>query len=193
MAISKIAVCCSGEGTNLQAIIQAVRRRRLRARIAVMVTDNPRASCILRAKAAGIPTVIMDPRGFPSREVFDRALCRVIEQFGAKWIVLAGFMRILSPWLIRRYRNRILNIHPTLLPAFPGCRGVRDALQHGVKVTGVTVHFVDEEIDHGPIILQEPVRVLKGDTEESLLRRIHRVEHRLYPQAIQKVIHREKN
>jgi len=183
-----IAVFCSGHGTNLQAIIGAIRRRRLRARIAVVICDYPGAYAIVRAQAAGIPTVVIDPRRFPSRESFDRALSRILKRAGATWIVLAGFMRILSRGFIHRYRHRVLNIHPALLPAFPGCHGVRDALRHGVKVTGVTVHFVDEQVDHGPIIFQEPVRILERDTEETLLNRVHRLEHRLYPQAIQAAV-----
>jgi phosphoribosylglycinamide formyltransferase-1 len=183
-----IAVCCSGEGTNLQAIIEAIRRGRLKARIGVVVSDNPAAGAIRRALKAKVPAVVIDPRRFPSREAFDRALGRVVEKSGARLILLAGFMRILSPWFVRRYRHRLLNIHPALLPAFPGCHGVRDALRHGVKVTGVTVHFVDEKVDHGPIILQEAVPIRNGDSEPSLLNRLHRVEHRLYPRAVQRVL-----
>lgn len=183
-----IAVCCSGEGTNLQAIIEAIRRGRLKARIGVVVSDHPGAGAIRRALKAGIPTVVIDPRRYPSRGTFDRALGRVIEKSKARLIVLAGFMRLLSPWFVRRYRNRILNIHPALLPAFPGCHGVRDALSHGVKVTGVTVHLVDEKVDHGPIILQGVVPIRDGETEPSLLNRIHRLEHRLYPMAIRQAL-----
>ncbi|MBI3292788.1 MAG: phosphoribosylglycinamide formyltransferase [Elusimicrobia bacterium] len=183
-----IAVCCSGEGTNLQAIIRAIRRGRLRARVGVMVSDNPGALCLRRAIAAGIPTVVIDPRGFGSREAFDRALSRILEKAGARLIVLAGFMRLLSPWFVRRYRWRVLNIHPALLPAFPGTHAVRDALRHGVRVSGVTVHFVDSQVDHGPILLQEAVPLKAGDTEENLLKRIHRVEHRLYPIGIDLVL-----
>ena len=183
-----IAICCSGEGTNLQAIIQAIRRGRLKARIGVVVSDNPAAGAIRRAVRAKILPVVIDPRRFASREAFDRALSRVVEKRQARLIVLAGFMRLLSPWFVRRYRNRILNIHPALLPAFPGCRGVRDALRHGVKVTGVTVHLVDEKVDHGPILLQAAVPIREGDTEERLLARVHRVEHRLYPQAIRQIL-----
>ena len=179
-----LAVCCSGQGTNLQAILQAIRRRRLRARIAVVISDNPRAFAIQRALKAGIPTVVIDPRRFRSREQFDRALAKVIDVKKARWVVLAGFMRILSPWFIRRYFRRIFNIHPALLPNFPGCHAVRDALRYGVKVTGVTVHFVDEKVDQGPIILQETVPIQNSETEEALLNRIHRVEHRIYPRAI---------
>ncbi len=188
MPTPAIAVCCSGQGTNLQAIIQAVRARRLRCRIAAVISDNPRAYALDRARAARIRAVVLDPRRFRSREGFDRAVSRVVEKAGARWVVLAGFMRILSPWFIRRYRNRIINIHPSLLPNFPGCHGVRDALRYGVKVTGVTVHLVDEQVDHGPIILQQAVPIREGDTEQKLLSRIHRVEHRVYPRAIQQLL-----
>ena len=183
-----IAVFCSGQGTNLQAIFEAIRRRRLRARVALVVSDQPGAYALVRAQAAKIPTVVIDPRRFSSREVFDRAVARIVEASRVRLIVLTGFMRIFSPWFVRRYAGRILNIHPSLLPAFPGTHAVRDALRHGVKVTGVTVHFVDEKVDHGPILLQGPVPVRENDTEESLLKRIHRLEHRLYPQAIQEVL-----
>lgn len=179
-----IAVCCSGQGTNFQAILRAIRQRRLRARVSVMISDNPSAHAILRARAAGIPTLVILPRRFPSREQFDRALARGVNQSKARLVVLAGFMRILSPWFVQRYSGRILNVHPALLPSFPGTHAVRDALRRRVKVTGVTVHFVDEKVDHGPVILQESVLVKRGDTQESLTRRIHRVEHRLYPRAI---------
>lgn len=185
MPSSKIAVFCSGEGTNLQAILRATKRGALKAKVAVVVSDNPRAFCITRALRAGVPTVVIDPRCYPSRQGFDRVLSRVVKKYRAKLIVLAGFMRVLSPGFVRRYRWRILNIHPALLPSFPGRHGVQDALDYGVRITGVTVHFVDEKVDHGPILLQESIRVADQDTEETLLRRIHRVEHRIYPQAIQ--------
>lgn len=180
----KLAVLASGRGTNLQAILNASRRRRLPARVAVVVSDNARALALERARAAGVPAVFIDPAGRPSRAAFDRALDRVLRSFGVRWVILAGFMRILTPGFIRRYRGRVLNIHPALLPAFPGARGVRDALRHGVKVTGVTVHFADERVDHGPIILQAALPVRDGETESSLTSRIHRLEHRLYPEAI---------
>lgn len=183
-----IAVCCSGQGTNLQAIVGAIRARRLKARVALVVSDNPAAHAIDRAHRAGLPTVVLDPRRYPTREKFDRALAQVIDRSKAQLIVLAGFMRILSPWFVRRYRNRILNIHPALLPAFRGAHAVRDALRHGVKVTGVTVHFVDEQVDHGSILLQAPVPIRKGDTEQTLTERIHRVERQLYPKAIRQVL-----
>jgi len=169
-----------------------VRRGRLHARVAVMITDSPGALALVRAQKNRVPAVVIPPRGFSTREAFDRALARAVEKSGARLIVLAGFMRILSPWFVRRFRGRILNIHPALLPAFPGAHAIRDALRRKVKTTGVTVHFVDEQVDHGPVLVQEMVPVRKGDTEEILRRRIHRVEHRLYPQAIQQVLETQK-
>ena len=188
MSVRTIAVCCSGDGTNLQAILSAIRRGVLKARVGVMICDNPSAYALVRAHRAKISVVVMDGKGFRSRQAFDRALARVVDRAGARLIVLAGFMRILSPWFVRRYRGRILNIHPALLPAFPGTHAVRDALAHGVKVTGVTVHRVDERVDHGPILAQAAVPVREGDSEESLHERIHRVEHRLYPRVIQRML-----
>ena len=188
MSAPAIAVFCSGRGTNLQAILDAIRAKRLRARVALVVSDNPGAYALSRAKAARVPAVVVDPRRFRSRGAYDRAVARVVDASGARLIALAGFMRLLSAPFVRRYWGRILNIHPALLPSFPGCHAVRDALKGGVKVTGVTVHFVDEKMDHGPILLQEAVRVKEGDIVSSLHARIHRVEHRLYPRAIQRVL-----
>jgi len=179
-----IAVLCSGQGTNFQAIINAVRQGLLRAHIAVVISDRKNAFALTRAKRAGIDARAVDPKTFPSRERFERALIRILESRGVKLVCLAGFMRVLSPRFVRRFRNRILNIHPALLPAFPGAHAIRDALAWGVKVTGVTVHIVDEQVDHGPIILQEALAIRLGETASSLLARLHRIEHRLYPKAI---------
>ena len=188
MSAPAIAVLCSGQGTNFQAILDAIRCKQLRARVGLMITDNPEAFALVRARSGKIPSAVISRRDYSSRETFDRALARVIKKSGARLVVLAGFMRILSPWFVRKFRGRILNIHPALLPAFPGAHAVRDALRRKVKVTGVTVHFVDEQVDHGPVLQQAPVPVRKGDTEKTLLARIHRVEHTLYPQAIQLVL-----
>lgn len=188
MKQAALAVCCSGNGTNLQAILEASRRGTLKAKVAVVVSDHPGAYALKRALDAKIPAVIIDPKAYRSRQAFDRQLARLIDQSHARLIVLAGFMRLLSPWFVRRYRGRLLNIHPALLPSFPGAHAVRDALYHGVQVTGVSVHFVDEKVDHGPIILQAPVPVHETDTEKTLHERIHKTEHRLYPKAIQKVL-----
>ena len=179
-----IAVLCSGQGTNLQAILHAIRAGRLRARLAVVISDRAEAVALKRARRAGIPAVFVNPKAFPTREACERHLIRLLEHAGVRLVCLAGFMRLLSPVFVRRFRNRILNIHPALLPAFPGAHAVRDALAWGVKVTGVTVHLVDEETDHGPIILQETLPITPGERESALAQRIHRLEHRLYPKAI---------
>ena len=183
-ALPALAVFCSGRGTNLQAILDATRRQRLRARVALVISDQPAAAALRRARRAGVDAVVVERRAYPSRSAFERAITGVLKARHIRLICLAGFMRLLSPSFVRRYTRRILNVHPALLPAFPGAHAIRDALAWGAKVTGVTVHFVDEHVDHGPIILQEAVRVAPHDTEASLLRKVHRVEHRLYPEAI---------
>ena len=179
-----LAVFCSGEGTNLQALLDAARRGRLRARVALVISDRPGARALRRAARAGVEARCVDPKRSPTRAAYERALIRLCEARAIRLVCLAGFMRILSPVFVRRYRHRILNIHPALLPAFPGASAVRDALVWGANVTGVTVHLVDEQVDHGPILLQEAVAVRPGDTEATLLARVHRVEHRLYPRAV---------
>ena len=183
-----IAVFCSGEGTNLQAILDATSTGRLRARVALIISDRPDARALARARRAGVAARCVRPADYPTRAAFERALIRACEARGARLICLAGFMRILSPVFVRRYRRRILNIHPALLPAFPGSHAVRDALRWGAKVTGVTVHLADERVDHGPIVLQEAVAIAPSDTEQTLLAKVHRVEHRLYPQAIEAML-----
>jgi len=180
-----IAVLCSGQGTNLQAILNAIRTGRLRARVAVVIADRSTAYALMRARRAGVDARYVNPSHYATRGRFERALISLLESHRVRLICLAGFMRILSPVFVRRFPRRILNIHPALLPAFPGAHAVRDALAWGAKVTGVTVHFVDEQADHGPIVLQEAVRILPGDSERRLSQRIHRVEHQLYPNAIQ--------
>lgn len=179
-----IAILCSGNGTNLQAIIDAVKSGYIPANIAVVVSDNKDAFALKRAKDAGIETVILNPKDFKAREDFDREIVKNLKKASVGLVLLAGFMRLMSPYFVKEYKNRILNIHPALLPSFKGTHGVKDALEYGAKVTGVTVHFVDDRLDHGPIILQRAVEIKDGDTEESLLERIHKEEHRIYPEAI---------
>lgn len=180
-----IAVLCSGQGTNLHAIIHAVRAGRLRARIAVVVSDRADAFALVRARRAGLSAVFVDRKVFAGRDAFERHLVKLLEHAGVRLVCLAGFMRVLSPFFVRHFRNRILNIHPALLPAFPGSHAVQDALDWGAKVTGVTIHLVDEQVDHGPIVLQEALAIKPGEDEARLLARIHWIEHRLYPCAIQ--------
>jgi phosphoribosylglycinamide formyltransferase-1 len=182
--MKKFAVFVSGSGTNLQAIIDKVKEGYIPGEIALVVSDNKDAYALERARRAGIPTFCFNPKDYKSREEYEKIIIEELEKRGVEFIVLAGFMRVLTPFFVRRYKNRILNIHPALLPSFPGTHGVRDALNYGVKVTGVTVHFVDEGVDTGPIILQEAEKVRDDDTEESLHQRLHKIEHRLYPLAI---------
>lgn len=178
------AVFCSGHGTNLQAIIDAVKRKRIKARLALVVCDNPRAYAVKRARRAKIATAIFDPKNFSSKKEFESAVIRELNKKKIGLIALAGYMRILSDDFVRRYKNRILNIHPALLPAFKGGQAIKDALKYGIKVTGVTVHFVTEEVDSGPIILQAACPVKENDNEKTLLARVHRLEHKIYPEAI---------
>ena len=179
-----IAVLCSGSGTNLQAMIDKVASGYIPAKIALVISDKADAFALERARKAGIETLVLDKKSFKSREDFDRKMLDHLKKKNVDLVVLAGFMRLLSPHFINEYRNRIINVHPALLPSFKGAHGIKDALAHGVKVTGVTVHFVDENLDNGPVIAQAVVDIKEGDTEESLLERVHKEEHRLYPEAV---------
>jgi phosphoribosylglycinamide formyltransferase-1 len=177
----KIAVLASGSGTNLQALIDTAN---LGAEIALVLSDRPDAVALERATAAGIETAVLPYEHYDSRAGFCAAVGDAVEAAGAEALVLAGFMRVLDSTIVAAFRDRILNIHPSLLPAFPGGNAVDQALKHGVKVTGVTVHFVDEEVDHGPIIAQQAVPVLPGDDRDSLHARIQIEEHALYPRVV---------
>jgi len=177
----EIAVLASGSGTNLQALIDTPD---IRAHLSVVISDEPEAGALIRARSAGIQTTVVRWADYPDRDRFSLAVADAAEDSGAEGVVLAGFMRILSPSFIDRFPNRILNIHPSLLPAFSGVHAVGSALEHGVGVTGVTVHFVDEKVDHGPIVAQRPVLVEPGDTEQSLHARIQVEEHELYPLVV---------
>ena len=180
-----IAVLASGSGTNLQALLDTPD---LRPRISVVISDKPEAAALNKAAAAGVDTAVIRWADYSTREVFSSAVADTVDASGAKMVVLAGFMRILSPGFIERFPDRILNIHPSLLPAFPGAHAVESALEHGVKVTGVTVHLVDELVDHGPIIAQRAVHVEPGDTADTLHARIQVEEHDLYPRVVRAMI-----
>ncbi len=181
----KIAVLISGSGTNLQALIDAAAADPgFGAEIVLVLSDRPRVKGLKRAEAAGIPTAVVTWRDHTDRDSFTAAVCDAVDASGAEVMVLAGFMRILGPGAVQRFPHRMINVHPALLPAFPGAHAVPQALAHGVKLTGVTVHFVDEEVDHGPIILQEAVPVEQGDTEDALHARIQKVEHRVLPLVV---------
>jgi len=183
-ALPALAVFCSGHGTNLQAILDATRTGRLRARVALVLADRADAYALVRARRAGADAQYVNPSTYPRRAQFERVLIRHCEAHRVRLICLAGFMRILSPVFVRRYCHRILNIHPALLPAFPGAHAIHDALAWGAKVTGVTVHLIDEQVDHGPILLQRAIDVSPHDTEATLLTKLHAIEQQLYPQAI---------
>lgn len=185
-----IAVFVSGDGTNLQAIIDNIAKGSLKAKLALVVSDRRDAFALKRAQRAGVKTVIFDPKKFATRRDYERFLVSILKKEKVGLIVLAGFMRILSPYFVKKYRNKILNIHPALLPAFKGGCAIEDAFLYGAKVTGVTVHFVDEKVDHGPIVAQEPVAIRDCESARQLEARIHRVEHKIYSEAIGKVLGR---
>ncbi|OPY37581.1 MAG: phosphoribosylglycinamide formyltransferase [Methanoregula sp. PtaU1.Bin051] len=180
----RIAVLASGRGSNFQAIIDAVRDGRVRATCAGLFTDNPKAYAIKRAEAANIPVTVIDYASYPSRETYERMLLSAMQKCDPDLVVLAGYMRIVGKEIVNAFAGRMINIHPALLPSFPGLHGQRQALLHGVKVTGCTVHFVDESLDGGPIIVQRCVPVLESDDEEAVSARILKQEHRCLPEAI---------
>jgi len=183
-----IAVLVTGGGSNLQAIIDASEAGKIPARVGVVVSNKADAYGLVRAKRHGIPAEVVDHRSFDSREAFDARLVEVIRSHGAELVCLAGFMRVGTPVFLRAFPGRILNIHPALLPSFPGTHGARDALRYGVRFSGCTVHFLDEGVDTGPIIVQAVVPVHDDDTEETLAARILEEEHRIYPMAIRLVL-----
>ena len=180
----RIAVLASGRGSNFQAIIEAIRREQIPATCVALITDNPEAFAIQRAKDAGIPVKIIDYSSFPSREMYEPALLAAMQKVNADLFVLAGYMRILGDDVVRSFPGKMMNIHPALLPSFTGLHAQLQALNYGVRVSGCTVHFVDESLDCGPIILQRCVAVLDGDDEDSLAERILKHEHQCLPEAI---------
>lgn len=180
-----IAVFCSGNGTNLQAIIDAHKRGDIKADLKLVVSDVPGCFALRRAEKAGIKTLIVERKDFQSKKEFEQEILKNLKKEKIDLIALAGYMRMLSADFIKEYKNRILNIHPALLPSFKGTHGIKDAFLYGVKVTGPTVHFVTEGMDAGPIILQTPVAVTEDDTEQTLAEAIHKEEHKIYPRAIQ--------
>lgn len=180
----RVGVLASGRGSNLRAIAEAARAGRIPATVAVLIADRAEAGAVGIARAHGIETLFVDPRQHPSREAHDEAVIAALEARRVSLVCLAGYMRLLTGAFVKHFDARVLNVHPSLLPAFPGLHPQRQALQHGVKVAGATVHFVDEGTDTGPIVLQAAVPVLPGDTEDTLAARILAEEHRLYPEAI---------
>ena len=180
----RIGVLISGRGSNLQALIDAIASRALNAQIAIVISNKADAAGLDRGRAAGIETLVLDHRSFASRDDYDAAIAKELQARGVSLVCLAGFMRLVGPRLLEAFPNAILNIHPSLLPAFPGVDAQRQALDHGVKVTGATVHIVTGELDGGPIVAQSPVSVGDEDTVDILSARILIEEHRLYPEAV---------
>ncbi|MFA4888115.1 MAG: phosphoribosylglycinamide formyltransferase [Candidatus Omnitrophota bacterium] len=171
----RIAIFASGRGSNFSAIARAIKKGKIPVKLALLVCDKPQAAVIAKAKRAGVKVVLAKT---------EEEILRALTEHQIDLIALAGFMRILSPGLVQKYKNKIINIHPSLLPAFKGAKAIEDVFNYGVKVTGVTVHFVDELMDHGPIILQAAVKVEENDTPQALEAKIHKLEHKLYPEAL---------
>jgi phosphoribosylglycinamide formyltransferase-1 len=187
MARLQIGVLVSGNGSNLQAILDAAARRELDVDVRVVISNKPGVPALARAERAGVPALCVPSRDFPNREAFDARVIELLSQHGVEWIVLAGFMRLLTPAFLARFPDRVINIHPALLPAFPGTDAIRQAFEHGVRLTGCTVHLVDEGIDNGAILAQSPVPVLEDDTEETLAQRMHVAEHLLYVSTLKRL------
>ncbi len=180
-----LGILCSGRGSNMQSIMAAVEAGQIKAEIGIVLTDKPEAKALQTAAAAGIKAVCVNRKECASQQEFEEKLVEELKAANVTLVVLAGFMRILSPYFVEAYRHRILNIHPSLLPSFGGAHAHRDVLAYGTKVSGCTIHFVDEGMDHGPIILQDTVPVLDDDTEDTLAARVLTKEHILYPKAIE--------
>ena len=185
----RLGILISGRGSNLQALIDAIASGRLDATIGVVISNRADAAGLERARAGGIEAICLPHRAYATREDYDRALVKELQARDVGLVCLAGFMRLVGAPLIEAFPNRILNIHPSLLPAFPGLDAQRQAIEHGVKVSGVTVHLVTAELDGGPIVVQRAVPVIAGDTAESLSARILEEEHRAYPEAVQLILH----
>lgn len=181
----KLGVLISGNGSNLQSIIDNIEKGTLQAVIKIVISNNPDAYGIIRAKKHGITVVVLKNSDFKNKEEFDSELINTLKKHDVELVTLAGFMRIISPRFLQAFPGRVMNIHPALLPSFPGLHGQKQAVDYGVKVSGCTVHFVDEGVDTGPIIIQRAVPVRDDDTEETLAIRILKEEHEIYPQAIQ--------
>jgi len=182
--MQRFAVFISGFGSNLQAVIDAVKKGSIKAELALVFSNNSKAKGLERAKEAGIKTFFLDPKSYAAPQSYDREVVIQLKAEKIDFIVLAGYMRMLTPWFVNQYPSKIINIHPSLLPAFKGAAGIKDTFTYGVKVAGASVHFVDEKTDHGPIILQAAFKVKEKETLESLSARVHKLEHKLLPKAI---------
>lgn len=186
--MKSVVILISGRGSNMEALLAAVARGELPVRVAAVISNRPDAKGLETAAAQGVPIAVVDHKAHAGREAFDAALAECIDGYAPDLVVLAGFMRILTPGFVARYKGRLLNIHPSLLPAFPGLHTHQRALDAGCQVAGATVHRVTAELDHGPILAQAVVPVLEGDTADSLAARVLTQEHRIYPQAIARLL-----
>jgi len=183
--VKRVGILLSGRGSNMVALVEAMHAGEIPAEPAIVVSDRPEAPGLERARSLGVAAAAVPRKDYRGRrEEHDRAVAAVLDEAGVDIVCLAGYMRILTPWFVGHYEGRMLNIHPALLPSFPGLHGQRQALEHGVRIAGCTVHFVDAEVDHGPIVIQAAVPVLPGDDEETLSARILAQEHRIYPLAL---------
>lgn len=186
---ASIAIFASGQGSNLQAFIdKTTAQADYPAKIALVVSDKPDCFAVERARSAGIPVFAASPKQYADKAEFESAVLAALKQAEVEWIVLAGYMRIIGPTLLGAYPERIINIHPSLLPAFPGKQAVKDALLAGSTETGVTVHLVDAGVDTGPILAQERIAIAPGESEESLILRVHEVEHQIYPRVVEQLV-----
>jgi phosphoribosylglycinamide formyltransferase-1 len=188
MALTKLGILISGRGSNMQSIVRACERGEVPAEVALVVSNKATAPGIDWARQRGLPTAVYSHKDYSDRKDHDRAIVGALQEAGVEWVCLAGYMRLLAAPFIEAYKNRILNIHPSLLPSFPGLHGQRDALEWGAKVSGCTVHLVDLELDHGPIVVQRTVPVLEEDDEDALSARILEQEHQAYPEALRRLL-----
>lgn len=185
--MTKIAIFASGSGSNFQAIAEAIHAGDVHVSVEMLICDQPDAYCVVRAKNLGVRSMTFSPKDYPSKAAYEEEVLAALRERGVEWIILAGYMRLIGPVLLGAYPNRILNIHPSLLPAFPGKDAVGQAMAAGVKVSGVTIHYVDAGMDTGPIIAQEAITIEDRDNAARVHEKIQQVEHRLYPAIIEKV------
>jgi phosphoribosylglycinamide formyltransferase-1 len=181
----RIAVFASGNGSNLQAILNYSKKNDINGDVVMVFSNNPEAFALKRAQKAKVNTYCVSQKKFILREDFDKEILKIVKKENIDFICLAGYMLLLSSNFINEYKNRIINIHPSLLPSFKGMHGIKDAYDYGVKITGVTVHFVDDKLDNGPIIMQKPVKIFDNESVEDLEKRIHKVEHAIYPKSVE--------
>ena len=188
----RAAILASGNGSNFEAIITAVKRQEIEMDVAFVFSDKPDAFVLERAKNHGIDAIHFSPKSYSTKGIYEAELLHLLEEYQVEWIILAGYMRIIGPCLLEAYPQRIINIHPSLLPKYPGLHGIKDAFDAKATQTGVTIHYIDTGVDTGPIIVQEALDILSTDTLESLEEKIHQLEHRLYPKVLAEIAYKQK-